>query len=246
MLAELLPAGAQPLLPLALRTHLLHRSLEQLFQRGLLYFLAHQFADGHVAVPDDVALDLGSQRFLEDGALGGVPDRDRVGQFIGVCLAIAEEGERVGLAVSDVRQWFLWRVGASDDLVLLFVGVVDLPVEKQQLFLEFLALRDEEGEFALVVLALAAEEHVGLDEFVALLLELLLPLDHLVLDLLLVGVGLELVELLLRLDQLLLVLLDQLCLLLVEVVVQLHVQLLDQTVQVGLCLLNILKRVFGG
>lgn len=76
MLAELLPAGAQPLLPLALRTHLLHRRLEQFLQRSLLYFLGHELADRHVVAPDDVALALRSQRFLEDGALGGVPDRD--------------------------------------------------------------------------------------------------------------------------------------------------------------------------
>lgn len=131
-------------------------------------------------------------------------------------------------------------MAVADDLVLLLMRVVDLSIEEQQFLLQFLALCDKQCQFALVVLAFAAEEHVGLDEFISFLLQLLLPFNHLVLDLLLVGVGLQLVELFLRLDQLLLVLLDQLGLLLVEVVVQLEVELLDETVQVGLGLLDVL------
>ena len=75
------------------------------------------------------------------------------------------------------------------------------------------------------------------------LLQFLLTFHHFVFDLLFIGVRLEFVQLLLCLDQFLLVLLNQLSLLFMEVVMQLHVQLLDQVVQTGLRLLDVLQSV---
>lgn len=121
--------------------------------------------------------------------------------------------------MGDDWQLFLGCLAVTDDLVLLLMCVVDLSIEEEQLFLQFLSLRNQQCQFALVVLAFAAEEHIGLNEFIPFLLQFLLPFYHLVLDLFLVGVGLQLVEFLLRLDQLFLVLFNQLGLLLVEVVV---------------------------
>lgn len=129
-------------------------------------------------------------------------------------------------------------------LVLPLVGGVELGVEEDQFPLEFLALSYEVGEFLLVLLALGAEEDVGLDEVVPLPLQFLLPLEHLVLDLFLVGGALQLVEFLLRLDQLSLVLLDEGLLLVMEMLVQLGVQFLDGLVEGGLGLLDGVDRLF--
>jgi hypothetical protein len=123
-------------------------------------------------------------------------------------------------------------------VVLLAVGVIDLSVEEEQFLLEFLTLSDQKGKFPFIVLALITKEHIGLDEFMAFLLQLLLPVDHFILNLLLVGIGLQFIEFLLRSDQLLLVLLNQLRLFLVEMRMQLHVQLFNQGIEVGFCLLD--------
>jgi len=47
---------------------------------------------------------------------------------------------------------------------------IDLRIQEEKLLLELLALGDQYGQLLLIVLALIAEEHVGLDEVVALLL----------------------------------------------------------------------------
>ena len=133
-----------------------------------------------------------------------------------------------------------------DELVLFLIGIIDLSIEEEKFFLQLFPLGHKKGQFSFIVFALIAEEHVGLDEFEPFLLQFFLSFDHPILDLLLVGARLELVEFLLGSDQFIFILLDQLSLFLMEMRVQFHVEVLNQRVEVGFCVLDCLDIALSG
>lgn len=113
---------------------------------------------------------------------------------------------------------------------ILSVGRVNLLIQKLYLTLDVACLADDVLQLVLKYLASVRKLYTGLQKCFALLLQLLLFLNHLPLQLLLIGVVSQFVQLVLGSEHFPLVLLQQLHLFLVEHLHQPSVQVLDSAV----------------
>lgn len=94
----------------------------------------------------------------------------------------------------------------AHDLVLPLGGRVYLGIKEDQFPLQFLPLCNQIRQFFLIILTLGAKEDIRLNKLMPFPFKFLLPLQHLILNFLLISSTLQLIKFLLSINQFLFIL----------------------------------------